>query len=104
MLKLSPSETEPMLGVKNLLPLKANSFLSEKIPFQTGIDVQETKWKVRKSYLPYKENLPNVSIFLGIVDSEGPNQPAQSERALHCPLIEHNEFQPLRKEAYSNIL
>ena len=28
---------------KNLLPLGANSFLIEKIPFQNGIEVQELK-------------------------------------------------------------
>ena len=33
---------------KNLLPLGANSFLLEQIPFQKGINVQENKQKVTK--------------------------------------------------------
>ena len=43
-----PSEKWSALKGKNLLPLEANSFLSEQTPFQKGIAVHENKQEVSK--------------------------------------------------------
>ena len=47
---LSSSEKASTLKEKNLLPLGANSFLLEWIPFPKGIRVQERKEKSQKLY------------------------------------------------------
>ena len=43
-----PTEKESVLKGKNLLPLGANSFLSEQINFQKGIHVEKSKQEVTK--------------------------------------------------------
>ena len=40
---LIPSEMVSSLKEKNLLPVGANSFLLEKIPYHRGLDVQNKK-------------------------------------------------------------
>ena len=46
-----PSEKEPTLNGKNLLPMGASSFFLELVPFQKGVDVQQANRKTQKLFL-----------------------------------------------------